>query len=75
MVFFKPLADCIGDSGLAQSGQSGEPIYWWGFRRVLLVDPRHDLGNDVNTCTLGASTTSKIVEVDGSSESCITRTR
>jgi hypothetical protein len=73
--FLKQLADRIGDGGLSQSSQSGEPIYWRGFRRVLLVDPSNDLRNDVDTCTLGARTTGKVVEVDGSTESGIARTR
>ena len=42
---------------------------------ALLVDPRHDLRNDVDTCTIGARTSGKVVENDGSTESCITRTR
>ena len=37
---------------------------------VLLANPSIDLYNDVDTCTTG-----KIVNVDGSTESCITRTR
>jgi len=75
MSFGKPLADRIGDGGLAQTSQSGEPIYWRGFRGVLLVDPCLDLLNDVHACTICALTTSKGVIVDGSIKSSITRTR
>ena len=75
MSFIERLADCICDGGLAQSSQPGEPIYWRGFRRVFLVGPCGDLGNDIDACSLGAGTTGKIVEVYGSTESRVTRTR
>jgi len=73
--FMKQLADRIGDGGFAQSSQSGEPVHWRGFRGVFLDGPCTNLGNDVDACTFRARTTGKVVEVDGSTECCIMRTR
>lgn len=75
MKFVKQLADRVGDGGLSQTSQSDEKIYWRCFRWVYLVEPCHYLRDDVNTCSIGARMTSKVVEINGSIETCITGTR
>jgi hypothetical protein len=70
--FVKPLADRVRDGRLAQTCQSGEPIYRRGTRGVRLADPCHNLRDDVDTFTMGARTMSNVVEVNSST---ITRMR